>query len=56
MFSVLFAGFMAFIGCKMLFNTTDQANIASINRKLEKDIALSQFDKGLEFYDQKKYV
>jgi len=43
----------AFIGCEMLFNTSDQANITSINREIEKDKALSQFDKGLEFYDQK---
>jgi tetratricopeptide (TPR) repeat protein len=52
-FGVLFTVFMAFIGYKMLFNTTDHA---FINRELEKDKALSQFDKGLEFYDQKKYV
>lgn len=55
-FSVLFALFMVFLGYKMLFDTSDQANIASIDRKIEKDKALSQFDKGLEFYDQKKYV
>lgn len=44
---------MAFLVYKMLFNTSDQANITFINREIEKDKALSQFEKGLEFYDQK---
>lgn len=54
-FGILFTAFMAFFGYKILSNSNDETNIASINQKLEQGKGLSQFGKGLEFYDQKKY-
>eukprot|EP01012_Entosiphon_sulcatum_P025410 TRINITY_DN30723_c0_g1_i1.p1 TRINITY_DN30723_c0_g1~~TRINITY_DN30723_c0_g1_i1.p1 ORF type:complete len:167 (-),score=17.44 TRINITY_DN30723_c0_g1_i1:604-1104(-) len=55
-FGILFTVIMVFLGYKILFNSNDETNIASINQKLEQGKGLSQFDKGLEFYDRKKYA
>lgn len=55
-FGILFTAFMLIVGYKILFNANNETNITSINQKIEKDKGFSQFDKGLELYDQKKYA
>lgn len=55
-FGVLFTVFMMFVGYKILFNSNDETNITAINQKLKSGKGTDQFDRGLEYYDQKKYA
>lgn len=55
-FGVLFTAFMLFFGYKILFNSNGETNITAINQKLKSGKGVDQFDRGLEYYDQKKYT
>lgn len=44
---------MMFVGYKILFNSNDETNITAINQKLKSGKGTEQFDRGLEYYDQK---
>ncbi|GGI29517.1 tetratricopeptide repeat protein [Pedobacter mendelii] len=53
-FSLLFGLFMVLIGY-FIFNSADSSNITSLNKDVKMKNAQQLFDKGMMYYDQKKY-